>query len=50
MSVIFILIIISMVVAGSFLALFIWANKSGQFDDTVTPSMRMLFEDKKKKK
>ncbi|UII30440.1 cbb3-type cytochrome oxidase assembly protein CcoS [Fulvivirga ulvae] len=49
MSVIFILIIISMVVAGSFLALFIWANKSGQFDDTVTPSMRMLFEDKKKK-
>jgi len=48
MSVIFILILISMVVAGSFLGLFIWANKSGQFDDTVTPSMRMLFEDKKK--
>lgn len=48
MSVIFILIVISMVVAGSFLALFIWASKSGQFDDTVTPSMRMLFEDRKK--
>ena len=48
MSVIFILIIISMAVAGSFLALFIWATKSGQFDDTVTPSIRMLFEDKKK--
>lgn len=49
MSVIFILIIISMIVAGSFLALFIWAVKSGQFDDTITPSIRMLFDDKKKK-
>lgn len=38
-----------MVVAGGFLGLFIWAAKSGQFDDTVTPSIRMLFEDKKKK-
>ncbi len=49
MSVIYILIIISMVVAGAFLGLFIWANKSGQFDDTVTPSIRMLFEEKKEK-
>lgn len=49
MKVIFILILISMVVAGSFLALFIWASKSGQFDDTVTPSMRILFEKKKSK-
>lgn len=49
MSVIFVLIIVSMVVAGGFLALFIWANKSGQFDDTVTPSIRMLFDDKKKR-
>lgn len=50
MSVIFVLIVISMVVAGGFLGLFIWAAKSGQFDDTVTPSIRMLFEDKKKEK
>lgn len=49
MSVIFILILISMVVAGAFLGLFIWANRSGQYDDTVTPSMRVLFEDKKSK-
>lgn len=48
MSVIFILILISMVVGGSFLVLFIWASKSGQFDDTVTPSMRMLFDNNKK--
>ncbi len=50
MSVIFVLILISMVVAGGFLALFIWAVRSGQFDDTVTPSIRMLFENKKKEK
>lgn len=50
MSVIFVLIVVSLVVAVSFLGLFIWANKSGQYDDTVTPAMRMLFEDKKKSK
>lgn len=50
MSVLFVLILVSMVVAGGFLALFIWAVRSGQFDDTFTPSVRMLFEDKKKEK
>lgn len=50
MKVIFILVLISMVVAGAFLWLFIWASKSGQYDDTVTPSMRMLFDDKPKGK
>ncbi|MDH5397985.1 MAG: cbb3-type cytochrome oxidase assembly protein CcoS [Cyclobacteriaceae bacterium] len=50
MSVIFILILISMVIAGGFLAAFIWAIKSGQFDDTYTPSVRILFENKKQKK
>ncbi len=50
MSAIYVLIIISMIVAGSFLGLFIWAAKSGQFDDTITPSIRMLFEDKQSKK
>ena len=50
MSVLFVLILVSMVVAGGFLALFVWAVKSGQFDDTFTPSVRILFEDKKKEK
>ena len=45
MSVIFLLVIIGVVVAGLFLAGFIWAVKSGQYDDTYTPSVRMLFED-----
>ncbi len=50
MSVIIILIIISVVVAIFFLATFIWAVKTGQFDDTVSPSIRILFEDKKQAK
>jgi len=32
-------------VAGGFLAAFIWAVKSGQYDDKYTPSVRMLFDD-----
>jgi len=48
MSVIIILIIISVIVAVFFLGIFIWAVKSGQFDDTVSPSIRMLFENDKK--
>jgi cbb3-type cytochrome oxidase maturation protein len=27
-----------------FLAAFLWAVKKGQYDDTVTPAIRMLFE------
>ncbi len=47
MSVIILLIIISIVVALGFLAIFIWAVKTGQFDDTVSPGIRILFDDKK---
>jgi cbb3-type cytochrome oxidase maturation protein len=50
MSVIIILIIVSILVALFFLAVFFWAVKSGQFDDTVSPSIRMLFDDKKQSK
>ncbi len=45
MSVIVILILISLTVALLFLAGFIWAVKSGQFEDTFTPSLRLLTED-----
>ena len=47
-SAIFILIIISLLVAVGFLVAFIWAIKSGQFDDNFTPSIRMLWDEKKK--
>ena len=50
MSVIYILIAISMIVAGCFLAAFLWAVKSGQYDDNHTPAVRILFEDKVKNK
>jgi cbb3-type cytochrome oxidase maturation protein len=48
MSVIFLLVIIGVVVAGLFLAAFIWSVKSGQYEDSYSPSVRILFDDHKK--
>ncbi|MDO5608399.1 MAG: cbb3-type cytochrome oxidase assembly protein CcoS [Capnocytophaga sp.] len=45
MSVIYMLITISIVVALVFFFLFIKAVRSGQYDDSHTPAVRMLFED-----
>ncbi len=45
MSVLVVLIIIGIIVASGFLAAFIWAVKSGQYDDTYTPSVRILFDE-----
>ncbi|MBK8703838.1 MAG: cbb3-type cytochrome oxidase assembly protein CcoS [Saprospiraceae bacterium] len=45
MKVIFLLILVSLVVALGFLAAFIWAVRSGQYDDDYTPSVRMLLDD-----
>jgi cbb3-type cytochrome oxidase maturation protein len=45
MSVILILILASLGVAVAFLGGFIWAVRSGQFEDTCTPAMRILSED-----
>ena len=45
MSVIIILVIIGIIVAGLFLLGFIWAVKSGQYDDMYSPSVRVLFDD-----
>jgi cbb3-type cytochrome oxidase maturation protein len=47
MQVIVVLIGFSLLVALGFLAAFLWAVRSGQYDDDVSPGMRMLFEDKK---
>lgn len=44
MSVIYFLIGVGVLVAGGFLFAFIWAVKSGQYDDDYTPSVRILFE------
>ncbi|MFN1834493.1 cbb3-type cytochrome oxidase assembly protein CcoS [Balneola sp. MJW-20] len=50
MEVIFLLIGFSLVVALIFLGLFFWAVRTGQFDDSYTPSVRMLFDEKRTSK
>ncbi len=45
MSVIIVLVIIGAVVAGGFLVAFVWSVKNGQYDDTYSPAVRMLFDD-----
>ena len=45
MSVIYILLAISIFVAIGFFIAFSIAVKSGQYDDSYTPSVRILFED-----
>lgn len=45
MSIIYMLLGISVVVALIFFVAFIVSVKKGQYDDTYTPSVRMLFDD-----
>lgn len=45
MSVIYVLLTISILVALIFFVAFIIAVRNGQFDDDYTPSVRMLFDD-----
>jgi cbb3-type cytochrome oxidase maturation protein len=49
MSVIIILLIVSICIAGGFLIAFLWSVKDGQFDDVKSPAQRMLFENIKNK-
>ena len=45
MEVIFILLPLAILIAGVMLALFIWAVRSGQYDDLETPAHRILFDE-----
>jgi len=45
MNIFYLLIGVSLLVALIFLGLFIWAVKSGQYDDYETPPYRILFDD-----
>jgi cbb3-type cytochrome oxidase maturation protein len=45
MNIVTILILASLLVALAFLGFFIWAVRNGQYEDTLTPSMRMLGDD-----
>jgi cbb3-type cytochrome oxidase maturation protein len=44
MSVILLLLVASILVAGGFLIAFIYSVKTGQYDDEQSPPMRMLFD------
>ncbi len=45
MGIIYIMLIVSLVIALFFLASFFWATKTGQYDDDFSPAVRILFED-----
>ncbi|MBK7211822.1 MAG: cbb3-type cytochrome oxidase assembly protein CcoS [Bacteroidales bacterium] len=47
MQVIVILIGFSLLVAVGFLVAFLWAVRSGQYDDDISPGMRILYDEKK---
>jgi cbb3-type cytochrome oxidase maturation protein len=45
MGIIYLMLIVSLVIALFFLLSFFWATKTGQYDDDYSPSVRILFED-----
>jgi len=45
MGIIYLMLIVSLVIALFFLLSFFWATKTGQYDDDYTPSVRILFDD-----
>ncbi len=45
MFIIFLLIALSAMVALGFLYFFVWAVRTGQYEDDVTPAMRILLDD-----
>jgi cbb3-type cytochrome oxidase maturation protein len=46
MSILFMMVIMSLLLGFGFLIGFIWSVKSGQYTDTVTPGARILFDEK----
>jgi len=49
MSVIVVLIAFSIIVAIGFLIAFLWAVRSGQYDDDISPSVRILYDNEDEK-
>lgn len=45
MSVLYIMVPLAVILAGGFVAGFLWAVKRGQYDDVETPAHRMLQDD-----
>lgn len=49
MGIIYIMIVVSLLLALFFLFSFIWANNTGQYEDDVTPGIRILYDDEEVK-
>lgn len=47
MSVLFIVLPVALLMAGAGVAAFVWSVRQGQFDDTTTPSVRLLCDEEK---
>lgn len=45
MGIIYLMLVVSLVIALFFLLSFFWATKTGQYDDDYSPSVRILFDD-----
>jgi cbb3-type cytochrome oxidase maturation protein len=45
-STIYLMIPVTLLIAGGFLIAYIWSVRTGQFEDTTTPAMRILPDDK----
>lgn len=45
MSALYIVFPLALLIAAGAVVLFVWAVRSGQFDDTETPGMRILHDD-----
>ena len=50
MEALFVLLIFSLLLGVGFLLAFFWAHNSGQFEDSETPALRMLFDDVDRKR
>ncbi len=46
MEIIWYLVPSALLIGAGFVGFFIWAVRSGQFEDLETPAVRILFEDK----
>lgn len=45
MDALYVLLVFSLLLGGGFLAAFFYAHSRGQFDDSETPAMRILFDE-----
>jgi cbb3-type cytochrome oxidase maturation protein len=45
LNVLYLLLFASLAVAAGFLGAYLWSVRKGQFDDTATPPVRILFDE-----